>query len=169
MVDAVEGVVHPVRVLEDRLDVAPEGPPRRARHPPEVLGLVEDLAARRGDQAEQEPGQGRLPAAAFPHDRGDRGAVRVERHREVREGGGVTRVGEAPAARLAVALGDAARLEERRHGVGDARWHATQEPARASWNAHPGGRSRSGGGRPGMPWNDPFRARDGRVAISIPV
>src|SRR5207247_9808546 len=114
---------------------------------------------------------------------GSWGAFLGAGQREARQGGGVTPVGAAPA----VALGDAASLEERRHGAGDERWHATQEPARASrnagasvrqrsnaaghrgWNAHPGGRSRSGGGRPGMPWNDPFRARDGRVAISIPV
>ena len=68
-----------------------------------------------------------------------------------------------------------------------ARWHAAQTPGRTSrsagvslrhrstasgqrgWNAQPGGRSPSGGGSPGMPWNAPFRASDGRVAISIRV
>ena len=131
VVDAVEGVVDLVGVLEDRLDLAPEAPPLPRATSPRGPAPVGDVAAGRRQQAEEQAGERRLAAAALADDGGDGRAALAEGEREVPEGDGVRPVEQPAAEDLVTAAG----LEERRHARAYARWHAAQASGRASRSA----------------------------------
>ena len=112
VVDLVERVVDLERVLEDRLDLAPVLAGLGPVHLRDVDALVDDLAAGRLDEAEQQAGHRRLAAAGLAGDRGRGGELAGDDERRVAQGDGGARRGLADAA--LEDLRDVAQLEQRR-------------------------------------------------------
>ena len=77
---APAGVERRVGVLEDHLDFAPERLQLIAAVPQDVFPIDEDLSRRGILQPHDQPPQGRLPAAAFPHEAERLPPVHLEVH-----------------------------------------------------------------------------------------
>ena len=86
VLDPVEGVVDGVRILKDRLHLAPVVHELLFVHGADVDALVDDLPAGDLGEAQHQVGQRRLAAAAFAGDGGDRGWAIVDGQVEVLQG-----------------------------------------------------------------------------------